>query len=1408
MQDIIGNVLASGNREEGDSQCSLLPPGPRRPSTWQTQNPYALHINPQNVDTLLIGARFFNQSDVITMCKETLLDCNVQNALYYKYVADKHELEDIMPYLQDFVRANFTAISKTHSFLGMGVQQCKILLSDDGLKVDKELDVFYAARAWIEHNKHDRVKLMRDVMSCVRFVHISPEEIARVVEPDTSEFFRGAEGRELLLTFYRYHALHGSHVTMRGVNVQPPRKYVPLGIDRPPKTDPQAFQRPLPQAQPGTRGPTTNVSRPGIPPSTPQPPQTSRQSATPRHENRRHTTAVAGSYQLVKQTQTASSISSALPGTQGAFQRQVLSANTTSRLGSQPNTQGARATSISKHQTVSGDTARTSEDRTNGPAFRPANASQRQYSLANAADKLENQYNTRGTSTSTFQSRSRLRSENRPSYEAMKPPTTSQRQYLGTAGGLENRHSTATSQGQPVSASDSGGMDIRRGTQTGRSTSTSQYHDQSLLAKMAGRPENQPNTQAARASNTTQSQPASADNRGRLEKRPTTQADRPNNNFRFRGQSLPAKMDGWLESQPNTQAARANTPQRQSAPGNGRGNLENRPSTQADTTDNTSQNQDQTFAASVTKKLENQPNIQTAGATASSQHQPVLAGTAGGLPNRPSVAEAGAASTARHQSVSGNRASWLENRRSAQPARGGHGSEDKTPADSGIVPARYTESFPRSISEMVRHPKFASVSHSVGSFMRRYKKRSDLRVESDTAIARGSRFSTIGGRTFDSVSATILESTHEHLRDSSPEAAAARHIVKTESQGFSGASDKEDDTMDSDQLMGITHEDKQQLQKAPGPDTRRSVFWENRTERPSGNQPVNKSASSSKFPQLSRMRGFTTTSMTANSGPAPAVQELHCEDDDDGDASASRMADPNRQEQTGVPAPSFGQSVRNVQEDAGNIAGANPSGEAYRYTQESPERLPAAMSVRRKLNTSSRSAQELSDTGKGSRRNPDAFQTSRDNMLESPLKPLTAIGDNPLNNVAPDQAVSPADSIPCSPDSAPTESPQETPRIGKGVNRSVNAGAIPGRAYLTGQKCRITRNLHPGHRGNAAGNNRFDYELINHKGKRGNITASNDGDDKFGEFKYMRYYQDPISAIERPQDESRYSPFVYKDHPYSRADEDPPLPKPQRVTTVLALGGLNPSSVNEDYPCRLVEQFNPHVNAWSLVTKLPEPRHHHACAVLDDYVYLIGGSSVDMSNIYDMAIPTNRCYRYDPQGNYWTEIASMRMPRMYHAVAVLEGVLYAVGGQTHNDTFLETVEYYNPDLDEWGHCASFFDAVIGVAAVGLHERLYVIGGFLEKGDDNVVLGTVECYDPRRNSWITKRPLPSPRCHACVGAVRGSLFVLGGATLVDESDAVVSLDSVLRYYEAQDMWEQFDTLCTPRHDAGCCVMDRQ
>ncbi|XP_050413538.1 kelch-like protein 20, partial [Patella vulgata] len=163
--------------------------------------------------------------------------------------------------------------------------------------------------------------------------------------------------------------------------------------------------------------------------------------------------------------------------------------------------------------------------------------------------------------------------------------------------------------------------------------------------------------------------------------------------------------------------------------------------------------------------------------------------------------------------------------------------------------------------------------------------------------------------------------------------------------------------------------------------------------------------------------------------------------------------------------------------------------------------------------------------------------------------------------------------------------------------------------------------------------------------------------------------------------------------------------------------------------CRMVEEYKSSTNSWHLLTKLPDTRHHHGVATLDGFFYLVGGYTVDEGG---SSGPTNSCYRYSYTENYWSRTCDMEHARAYHGVAVLGGVLYALGGQDVSGRDLDSLEFYNPDTDAWAEATPLTECKRGVATIGYQGLLYCIGGFNVAKDKKSVLATVECFDPLQN----------------------------------------------------------------------------
>ena len=87
-----------------------------------------------------------------------------------------------------------------------------------------------------------------------------------------------------------------------------------------------------------------------------------------------------------------------------------------------------------------------------------------------------------------------------------------------------------------------------------------------------------------------------------------------------------------------------------------------------------------------------------------------------------------------------------------------------------------------------------------------------------------------------------------------------------------------------------------------------------------------------------------------------------------------------------------------------------------------------------------------------------------------------------------------------------------------------------------------------------------------------------------------------------------------------------------------------------------MERYDPQSHDWKMVSHMSKRRCGVGVAVLNDLLYAVGG--------HDGQSYLNSIERYDPQTNQWSaDVAPTSSCRTSVGVAVLDGYLYAVGGQ-------------------------------------------------------------------------------------------------------------------------------------------------
>ena len=129
---------------------------------------------------------------------------------------------------------------------------------------------------------------------------------------------------------------------------------------------------------------------------------------------------------------------------------------------------------------------------------------------------------------------------------------------------------------------------------------------------------------------------------------------------------------------------------------------------------------------------------------------------------------------------------------------------------------------------------------------------------------------------------------------------------------------------------------------------------------------------------------------------------------------------------------------------------------------------------------------------------------------------------------------------------------------------------------------------------------------------------------------------------------------------------------------------------------------------------------------------------------------------YDFKGEHWYAVAEMNSRRCRAGVAVLDGLVYAVGG-FNGSLRVRTVDCYDPVKDQWRPVASMEARRSTLGAAVMNGLLYAIGGF----DGTTGLNTCEVYDPKLNEWRSICSMSTRRSSVGVGVLNNMLFAVGG-----------------------------------------------
>ena len=247
---------------------------------------------------------------------------------------------------------------------------------------------------------------------------------------------------------------------------------------------------------------------------------------------------------------------------------------------------------------------------------------------------------------------------------------------------------------------------------------------------------------------------------------------------------------------------------------------------------------------------------------------------------------------------------------------------------------------------------------------------------------------------------------------------------------------------------------------------------------------------------------------------------------------------------------------------------------------------------------------------------------------------------------------------------------------------------------------------------------------------------------------------------------------------------------------LVAIGGADDGTVLADVGVAPLDADG-ELGPWQPLSSLPTPRALGWSIVVGGRIYVTGGTAGASGPSFP-AIDEVRSAQILPDGSLgvWTSQRSLPGPRLRHATATFNSVIYVAGGCpadpciTPSDNVFAASVNDDGSLGPWS-MTRFPSARYNLSLEAYNGRLYAIGGGQE-----VLFAPINA-DGTLGAWVMTTLLPGPLHEPATTIYGGRLYVAGGydATSVD-----TVLSAPIRADGTLGSWTQVGTLPSARDTA--------
>ncbi|KAH0617453.1 hypothetical protein JD844_015704 [Phrynosoma platyrhinos] len=233
--------------------------------------------------------------------------------------------------------------------------------------------------------------------------------------------------------------------------------------------------------------------------------------------------------------------------------------------------------------------------------------------------------------------------------------------------------------------------------------------------------------------------------------------------------------------------------------------------------------------------------------------------------------------------------------------------------------------------------------------------------------------------------------------------------------------------------------------------------------------------------------------------------------------------------------------------------------------------------------------------------------------------------------------------------------------------------------------------------------------------------------------------------------------------------------------------------------------YDEKTNQWLSLAKYPSRLYKASAVSLHSNIYLLGGISIGNGKNQ----VSNHVYIFSLKLNQWRLIEPMLAPRYSHRSIAYKNFIFAIGGIGENQEILNSMERYDSIYNVWEHVANMPVAVLHPAVSAKDQRIYLFGG--EDMMQNPVrliqvryTRRVIAYDTKINKFVKCADMKERRMHHGATAINEKLYVTGGRCLTIDN-AIEDSDSLECYDPKLDTWVSKGRLPHKLFDHGCLAL---